>query len=315
LDAFYETNAQRNLLFTRELLRLFAAFQENRIPVATFKGPVLALSVHQDLTLREFSDLDLLVHEADAYRAEDILTACGYEADFPDKDYRSAFVSYQGQSAFRHSGTGISVDLHWQLSSRGAAFPIQSSEIWPRLEPVTIAGRTVPTLGRGDAALFLAAHGTKEGWRSLGWVCDFAELLRNCPNIDWTVVLDVARRSHCLRPLLLAVALAADLLDAPAPGELLNQARNNSVVRVLTEKAVRRMLGNLSWGELEGFFNGLSAHDRLRDRVRAVAIFLATRTVGDYKLLPLPKPLWSAYYFTRPLRLTGKAVKMVIRRS
>ena len=27
-----------------------------------------------------------------------------------------------------------------------------------------------------DLALFLAAHGTKKGWRSLIWVCDFAEL-------------------------------------------------------------------------------------------------------------------------------------------
>src|SRR5262249_55499649 len=156
----------------------------NRIPIATFKGPALAVSIYGDLALREFSDLDLLVHKADLGEAENILAACGYHADFPDKDYRTAFVSYQGQYAFRHGKTGISIDLHWRLASKGMAFPIQPTEIWPRLEQVTIAGRTVPTLAHDDLALFLAAHGTKEGWRSLGWVCDFAEFLRKCRDID-----------------------------------------------------------------------------------------------------------------------------------
>ena len=113
--------------------------------------------------------------------------------------------------------TGISVDLHWRLSSKGVAFPLQLAEIWSKLEKVTIAGRTVLTLAHDDLALFLAAHGTKEGWRSLIWVCDFAEFLRKYQDIDWVAVLDRAQRSHSSRPLLLAIFLASDLLGAKAP--------------------------------------------------------------------------------------------------
>src|SRR5262249_24592825 len=302
-------------MFACELLRLFGLFQQRHIPVVVFKGPTLAVSVYGDLALREFSDLDLLVNKADLCKAEEILTASGYQADFPDKDYRSAFVGYQGQYAFRSNKTGISIDLHWRLSSRGVAFPIQSNEIWPRLKQVTIADRTVPTLAHDDLAIFLAAHGTKEGWRSLGWVCDFAELVRNCHDIGWAAILERARRSHSSRPLLLAILLASTLLDAPAPEDLVARAQDNSAVRALAEEARLRMLRTAPRGELSEFLDSLNTYDRLRHRLWPVATLLTTRTVGDYQAMPLPKLLWSLYYLTRPFRFAAKALEMMLGRN
>ncbi len=322
LTLFNRENVQRNLIFTGELLRLMKLFNENAIPIAAFKGPVLADLVYGDIALREFSDLDIIIQEADLSKAEDILTARGYQADFGDRDFRSAFVSYQGQYAFRNSKTGISVDLHWRLASKGVAFPpklveIWSREIWPRLEQVTIAGRTVPTLSRVDLVLFMAAHGTKEGWRSLIWVCDFAELLHKYQEIDWVGVLDRAHRSHSSRPLLLAITLASTLLDAPAPVALIDRARKNSAVQALAEEAKLRMLSAVpehavpdeEFGE---FLKGLKTHDRLRHRLWPVATLLTTRTVGDYRAMPLPKFLWGIYYLTRPFRLAMNVFVMML---
>src|SRR5262249_56355854 len=133
---------------------------------------------------------------------------------------RSAFLSYQGQYAFRNKQTGFSVDLHWRLSGKGELFALSTEKIWSRLEQVTMCGRTVLTLAHDDLALFLAAHGTKEGWRSLIWVCDFAELLRKYQDIDWVAVLDRAHRSHSSRSLLLATDLAPTLFDPPPPPPL-----------------------------------------------------------------------------------------------
>ncbi len=311
LTLFNKANVQKNLLFTGELLRLLGLFQQNAIPIAAFKGPVLADSVYGDISLREFSDLDVIVHEADLSKAEDILTARGYQADFPDRHYRSAFLSYQGQYALRHSNTGISVDLHWRLSGRGVPFPLQLAEIWPRLEQVMIADRTVPTVAHDDLALFLAGHGTKEGWRSLIWVCDFAEFLRKYQDIDWVAVLDRAQQSHCSRSLLLAIALASTLLDAPAPAALVDRAWKNSAIRALAQEAKLRMLHTVPEGELGEFLNDLNTADRLTQRLRRVAILLTTRTVGDYKAFPLPKSLWGLYYFTRPFRLASKVPEMI----
>jgi Uncharacterised nucleotidyltransferase len=312
LTRFNKANVKKNLLFTAELLRLLSLFQQSGIPIAGFKGPILAHSIYGNMSLREFSDLDVIVHKTDLTKAEDILAACGYQADFADKDYRSAFLSYQRQYAFRDSNTGISVDLHWQLSSKGVAFPLKLPKIWPRLVELTIAGRTVLTLAHDDLALFLAAHGTKEGWRSLIWVCDFAELLRKCHDIDWLEVFDRAHRSHSSRSLLLAINLASTLLDAPTPADLIVKARANSAVRALAEKAQLRLLSAAPQGELSEFLNSLNTYDCLRHRLWPVVTLLTTRTVGDYQAMPLPKSLWGSYYLIRPCRLAYKAAKMML---
>jgi hypothetical protein len=315
LERFYTSNTQRSLLFVGELLRLFAEFEHACIPAVTFKGIILAESIYGDLSLREFSDLDIIVHDADAAKVEDILTDNGYMPDFPDRDYRSAFLAYQGQYAFRNKQTGFSVDLHWRLSSKGEAFPLRVEEIWSRLEHVVICGRKVPTLANDDLSLFLAAHGTKEGWRLLKWVCDFAEILHKCRDIDWVTLLGRAERAHCSRSLELAVLLASALLDAPVPQKLIAKARNNSVVRALADEAQRRMHSTAPAGELREFLNGLNTHDRLRHRLWPIATLLTTRTVGDYQAMALPKPLWGMYYVTRPFRLVAKAAGLVIRRN
>jgi hypothetical protein len=313
LERFYLANVQRSLAFAGELLHVCREFQQSGIPIVALKGVVLAESIYGDLSLREISDLDIVVHKADMSRAEAILIARGYQADFPDRDCRSAFLSYQGQYAFHNKQTGFSIDLHWRLSGKGEAFGLNAECIWSRPEQVAMCGRMVPTLARDDLALFLAAHGTKEGWKALKWVCDFAEFLRKTQNVDWLALIDRAEQSNSCRQFQLAMFLACTLLDAPAPRELIDNARNNSAVRALAEMAQRRMLRTTPEGELRQFLNGLNTHDRLRHRLWPVATLLTTRTEGDYRAMPLPKSLWGMYYFTRPFRLAAKAAGFLVR--
>jgi len=313
LERFSKANLQRNLSFTGELSRLVRAFQSNGIRVATFKGAVLAELVYGDMSLREFGDLDLIVPDQDVDRAEEVLMTLGYQAFFPDKDYRSAFLSYQGQYAFRHTLTGLPVDLHWRLAGKGDTFALDAAEIWPNLANVAVAGRTVPTFSREDLALFLAAHGTKEGWKRLAWVCDFAEFLRANQNVDWTAVLERAQRAHSSRALLLAILLARNLLDAPAPDLLIEKARSDARIASLAREAEIGMLQSTPSGELADFLGTLKTHDRWRHRFWPIVTLLTTRTVADHRAMPLPKSLWGAYYVTRPFRLTGKAARLVLR--
>jgi hypothetical protein len=164
-------------------------------------------------------------------------------------------------------------------------------------------------LADDDLVLFLAAHGTKEGWRRLIWVSDFAQLLRRCQDIDWAEIHDRAYRSHSSRSLLLAIDLASTLFDAPAPANLIAQARTNSAVRALSEKARLRMLRTDPQEEVGEFLDSLNTHDLLRHRLWPIATLLTTRTVGDYDAMPLPKPIWGIYYLTRPFRLAAKAIQ------
>jgi hypothetical protein len=310
LERFCKSNEQKNLLLAGELLRLLRRFIENEVPVVGLKGPILAEAVYGDSSLREFCDLDLLIHVQDLAKAEDILRACGYAAPYPDRDYCTAFLSYQGQYPFRRGQSDLWVDLHWQFSQDGVVFPLRAAEVWPRLIEETIAGRTVPSLAHDDLAMFLAAHGTKEGWRRLLWLCDFAEFLHRYQDLDWIAILERAARSHSSRQLLLAIELAATMLDAPAPAQLLEKARNNSAVQSLARRAREGMLLTAPKGSWEFRF-GLNTHDKWLHRLLPIKTLLTTRTVGDHQAMPLPKSLWGLYYLTRPFRLAGHVAKKV----
>jgi hypothetical protein len=309
LEGFCKSNAQKNLLLAAELLRLLRRFNEGEVHVVAFKGAILAEAVYGDLSLREFCDLDLLIRVQDLAKAEDILLDCGYTAQFPDRDFRTAFLSYHGQYAFRRGQSDLWVDLHWQFSGGGVVLPLRAAEVWPRLIEEAIAGRTVPSLAHDDLALLLAAHGTKERWRRMLWLCDFAEFLRHYQDLDWIAILERAARSHSSRQLLLAVELAATMLDAPAPAELLDQARNSSAVQSLARRARERML--MTAPESWEFRFGLNTHDKFLHRLLPIKALLTTRTVGDHQAMPLPKSLWGLYYLTRPFRLAAHVAKKV----
>ena len=65
LQQHYEANARQTLWLTRELLRILSHLQRNSIETLPYKGPVLAEILYGNVALRQFSDLDLLIHEAD----------------------------------------------------------------------------------------------------------------------------------------------------------------------------------------------------------------------------------------------------------
>jgi hypothetical protein len=70
LRNYFHANAQRNLFLTQELLKLLTLFKTNGISAIPYKGPVLAVAVYGNLALRQFGDLDILVHKRDVLRAK-----------------------------------------------------------------------------------------------------------------------------------------------------------------------------------------------------------------------------------------------------
>ena len=122
-----------------------------------------------------------------------------------------------------------------------------------------------------------------------------------------------AQRALSSRALLLAILLARNLLDAPAPDFLVDKARSDARIVALAQEAEIRMLQSAPSGELADFLGTLKTHDRLGHQFWPIITLLTTRTVADHQAMPLPKSLWGAYYMTRPFRLASKAARLVLR--
>ena len=208
LEAFRLLHLTRVLFLTDELCRIADAFTREGLPFATFKGLALAAVHHGSQSLREFDDIDLIVPKPRLAEAERLLRSLGYRGADGGEAFRGAFFAYQRQYAFVRIDPDVSVDLHWAFTSAHLPFPLDPAEIWTDLQPVPIGGRAIPTLSGANLALLLAGHGTKERWRRLGWVCDFATCLDRNPDLDWSAIFRRARRRGCGNAVLFACAMA-----------------------------------------------------------------------------------------------------------
>jgi hypothetical protein len=179
---------------------------------------------------------------------------------------------------------------------------------------VKIEGKELSTFSETHTALLLAAHGFKEKWRSLKWLCDFAEFVRSHRGIDWEWVAGRTQRMGQFRALLATVLLSAEWLDAPVPANLLSRAQGDATVRMFAEDAGRRLASSRNEGPGKAFMRELAADERLAHRVLRVATHLTTRTVGDYEAMPLPPALWPVYHLTRPFRLAFMGARALLTR-
>ncbi len=306
LEIFQSHHLLRTLALANELRRLAILFAQNGIAFAAFKGPALALSLYGGLPAREYDDIDIVVREAQMPDAERLLATLGYRCRQGDEAYRRRFLGYQRQYDFvRDEGVG-SIDLHWGFSGTHVPFPLTPAEIWDDLQFASIADYRVPMIDGANLALLLAGHGTKDRWRSLKWVCDFALLLDRRRDLDWSTVHRRASAHGCGDAVLLGCAMAHEMLQVPPPAALGRQLADSGRVRALTDCLAAR-LRNGPWREQGAEnFSDFDLCERPLDRLKATLKLVFTPTPSDHAALPLPSALWPVYYATRPFRLAAK---------
>jgi hypothetical protein len=307
LAAFRQDHLVRSLSAAQQLARVAGALKADGIRFAAFKGAALAKQLYGELSAREYTDIDLIVPEAHLARAEDVLAALGYRGE-GDRAFRRAFLAYLRQYAFVHPELGVAIDLHWDFSGSHVPFPLAPGEIWDRLEDVPIGDQRVPAVSGANLALLLAGHGTKEGWRSLDWVCDFAMLVHRRADLDWAAIHRHAEARGCGDSVLLACSMAQRLLDVPVPSALASPAAESRRIQSIASGLVDALRRNALTPRKVENLSDLDLCDTRRDRIGAVLKLAFTRTVGDYQAMPLPPELWRVYHATRPFRLAAKAI-------
>jgi hypothetical protein len=311
LHASFHANAAWNMLLASELIRLLRLLDSHGIRAVPYKGPALAAAVYGQLALRQIGDLDLIVRLNDVERAGGLLRAQGYRPETEkDGTGEGGVPGSRHVDAFRSANGQVLVELHWRIAPRHFAAPREPERWWERLQPLCLAGTTVESLMTEDLLLCLCVHGSKHGWERLLWIADIAELVRSQPGLDWSAVLEQARRSGCRRMLLLGLGLAHELLDAPLPDPVRDPVLRSRAVRSVVRRVRQRLFGagDVSVAMVDGFMVRLGALERLPDGMRFALRILKHRFTpnsADRELLPLPAALTPLYYLLRPFRLAG----------
>ena len=305
LEDFQRFQSPRYLKTAREIAKVADALTVQGVPFMLLKGMALAQQLYGDISRRDSDDIDLLIPEKCLTKAESVLTSCGYKHELGESgEWRQTFLGYHGQYTFLPTEPGLpQVDLHWELAPRGIPFP--RLDVWADPDHVQVANRSIPTVRAGLLPYYLAAHGAKESWRSLGWICDFAQLYHR-GDFDWKALLRDAGPS--LRgQILLGLTLIERVLGIPVKPELLQTAGDATLEGQV--EATLKLLADPFAGKPDQL-ETLKFYGSWRERGRALFLLFGRRTVGDYETLPLPRRFWWAYHLIRPFRLAMKALSM-----
>jgi hypothetical protein len=301
--------ATRNLQLTGELIGLTKSFVAAGIPVLPHKGPLLAVAAYGDLALRQYADLDLLIHASDLPRAITLLAEQGYHA--PDKLAWLSPSSLQRWSCeMTYHSAHASVDLHWRLTPSHYTVQLDPEILWRSRTSITLAGSQIPTIAPEALLLLLAVHGAKHCWESLGWLADVSWLLNAQPNLNWKHAMALARESKCERPFRLCASLVHEVFQSPVPESVRQGIGQDRSVGQLHQRVTKRWfegpLESPRSPELYSFATVLAR--RRRDSIRHLLGSVFYPTEADWSARRLPEELFWMYGGLRVVRLLGKYV-------
>jgi len=312
LRSRFQQNARRNLTLTAELRAVLELLANHRIAAIPYKGPMLASFVYGNLALRQFTDLDILVHKSDVLRAKDLLISRGYQPTLQlTRTQETAYLESNHEYVLWHE-RDVLLEVHWAFGPRFYSFAFDPEGVWARAERTSLAGAMVPTLSPEDLLLILCMHHSKDAWVRLEWICGVAELIRRHDRMKWRWVIGQADTLGMRRMLFLGLYLASDVLGAALPEHVLHTVQADRSVRGLARQVRRRLF--VERREEQGVFQlsaaqiafHLGVRERARDKLRYSLRLLLSPGVGDQTFLALPPAVSFLYYPLRPLRLAGK---------
>lgn len=224
---FYWSQVRNMKRFGRlkDVLRVF--FRED-IPVIALKGAVLAELVYPQKALRPMADVDLLVHEEDLNKAEQLLVSLGFRANEDDHSrewYRNChhhIVPYVSRD------NSLVIELHYELIDLKAPVKILAQDLWERSRQVDIAGVPCRILSPEDFLIHLSLHAAVDGYLGkIKVLYDLAETIKFYQKeLDWEKLLKLVQDYNISKYLYYAFWLTKVTLRAGVPTTVLDNLKS-----------------------------------------------------------------------------------------
>lgn len=314
LNIRFRMHTQRNLTLTKKLVDVINLFNSNNIPLISFKGPLLAVQGYENLALRQFNDLDILVPPNHIDAAIDLLISSGFIPMndlhwFEKKDW---YLSRKKDVIFVDEKREYILELHWKLSGAHFAYPIEIEKLWQNIETTELAGVDVNVLHFNDLFIYLCLHGSRHSWERLSWICDLNELINSKSEIDWEQISKDAKRLGCENILGFGLFLVHKFFGTKVEVANWQKITDNQIFKDLSEQ-IERMLFAEESTHLD-ITNRYSYHLKLKERpwdrfklhlhynLWYLQLIFSPNKL-DKETFNLPSAINPVYYVIRPLRL------------
>ena len=308
LKTAYMSIVQRNMLITGELIRMMELLRENGIEALAFKGPALARLAYGDITLRQFGDLDILIHRQDFRWLARQMESKGYAPAFPIASFKGDRVMFDmnNDCPFYDYHRRLSVEIHWDFF-RKLALPTAKFSPWEQTTNVIINGMEIPTLRHETHLLYHSLHGSKHIWERLSWIVDIDRFIRNVPDVDWEFIVAKANALGALRMFLFGPALARHFFDTPLPEKIVDlceKADFDDLITFVTSEFNRpEPTPEDSLAKLKKV---IALRDSLYFKSLTLLEFLFRPGINERRTIVLPDALFWLYWPLRPLGMSWR---------
>jgi len=223
-----------------EALNICSTLTNTDIPALIMKGPILSLQLYGSPTVREYTDIDIVVNTQDFISVDQVMHTLGYHAD-PESQLsqfnnsktkhpsiqraclQKSYIQKPHHIIYKNPTHPYRIEIHNQLFNRklfiGSSFSEKYNlqNIFSRAETLNYKESTYTAINKTDHLLFMIAHGTKHAWSQLHWVLDAATMLASEDRALHEEIINGCVQLHLEKHLVLTIAIVTELLPIPIP--------------------------------------------------------------------------------------------------
>ncbi len=307
LRYLYMRIVAQNVRLTESLHQISTILEKVKIPVLSIKGPVLASQAFGSISLRLFSDLDLIIPSKDILQAIDVLEADGFQMERPStQTNRNAYLKTQQDWLLASDDKKIILDIKPSLISHTISSPALTKKLF--LISKTVSGtdiRNLPAPNTEIMLLLVCMHGTHETWTKLSQVMDVCGLVQ-AGKIDWSMLFKTAQQWGQSRSLLMGLSICSELIGIVLPQEIRKKIDKDTKIQKLAQETITELLSaahKFKPHSKDKWDMERKTRDSFIAKIRCGLRQILTPTSLDIEWAKLPHSLFFMYPLIRLARL------------
>lgn len=307
LKDMYLRIAAHNVYATENLFQILDFLESRKIKAVPVKGPVLAKQTYGSISMRQFSDLDLVISQKDLLTAIKSLCQTGYSVARPPKGTnRTAYLKTRQDWILSNTDGSIVLDIKPAVISHTIARPFLTDALVKNSVPLAMDdSRCINAPSPETMLLVVCIHGVHETWAGLSQVADVAGLVAN-PNLDWPGLLEIAQSWRQMRTLLTGLCLCSKTLGVNLPQEVTHAIEKDITAKRIADAAFRDLVSPAHIFSVESktkWRMERATRDTFVDMLRCAMRQFMTPSMLDLNAVNLPPVLFFLYTPVRLLRL------------
>ena len=311
LKPHYLNISKKNILLSSELIYLSKILNKNNIKFISFKGPTLSKIAYGDITIRQYSDLDILIQKKDFIYIANVLISKGFKPLYPIDTFIDNKVMFEmnNDCPFYDSKRGISIEVHWDFF-RKLALNTKKFKPWQNIQTININNYNLYILQNETYLVYHTLHASKHIWERLEWIVDVDRFIRAIPTLDWDKMINMAKELGALKMFLLGIYLSKHYFDTPIPKYIDNLCKKTNLHNIPAFIEEEFHEDNPSPEDsLTKLIKVIQLRDNLYYKTLTILEFIFKPGINERRMIILSDKWFWLYWIIRPFGISYRFIK------